>query len=427
MIKALGQARPWQWFVGIAVLLLAIPLVRIGIADFSAETAPQKALEWWPGHSEAQLRSAKAASVAPNASAASNALAERMLTSSPLSGAAYALLGAGANAGGDKARAAALFTLAARRRPRDRLSHAWLADDAGSRGDIAMLITHLDRLLTLSPGQTTAIFPTFASLVSDPDGRAALVGYVANKAPPWRQGFLAQFAATAADANLVSQVFNTLRRAKFPLTPAERELWSRRLLRDGQVQQAYYLWVESMTSEQREFLGNVFDGGFELVSTGSQFDWRFGSVPGALIGLQGGGGVSGRQALTIKFHYRHVQFRHVTQTLALPPGNYRLLGRLKLDSLQTERGLQWTVSCAGSRVALGASDRFSGRAPWSDFSTNFSVPADACKAQVLTLEIPARTRREQWVGGQVWFDDLVIRRAVASDQARSDTAAAAAL
>jgi hypothetical protein len=52
-----------------------------------------------------------------------------------------------------------------------------------------------------------------------------------------------------------------------------------------------------------------------------------------------------------------------------------------------------------------------GRAPsWSDTGFDFTVPAQNCRAQYLSLELDARMASESFVNGSLWFDDLKISR-----------------
>jgi hypothetical protein len=106
-----------------------------------------------------------------------------------------------------------------------------------------------------------------------------------------------------------------------------------------------------------------------------------------------------------------VPFSHVSQLLALAPGEYRLQGRVRVDSLRNERGLQWQVVCAhGDRQVLAATERVRGTELWQPFSVVVSVPEHECRAQWLQLILAARIPAEQHISGQVWYDDLRIVR-----------------
>ena len=104
-----------------------------------------------------------------------------------------------------------------------------------------------------------------------------------------------------------------------------------------------------------------------------------------------------------------MNFKHVRQLLALPPGKYHLSGRVRLDDLRSERGLVWTLTCTEGGRVLAETEPMSGHRGWSPFGLDLVVPEQACGGQWLTLRIPARIPAEQLIGGAAWFDDLQIQ------------------
>lgn len=404
-----GLRKALRWLVPIPLAAAAFVLCRLILADSMAQEHPDKALQWWPWHAEAHARHSKALLVSDGSEAEIEALARGLLSSSPYAGSAYSALAAVAARRGEQHSAAALYRVAARRTPRDRVPHVWLVDHAASVNDFPALVFHVDQLLRLSPSQSASLMPTLASLIANPASRKVLVDFIGGQAPPWRLRFLTGLAAPAQPLQLTYPVFDALRKASVPLTAQERQVWSQRLIREGMVVQAHLLWVEGLPPERREVVGNVYDGGFELSPDNAGFGWHFGRIPGAIIRQQGGNGVEGRQALVVEFQHRNVPFQHVRQTLALPAGNYLLSGQVRLDDLRTDRGLVWLLRCAGGRE-LARTGPFSGRSSWREFEVGFTVPEEGCAAQQLTLTLPARVKREQWIGGRAWFDAMGIRR-----------------
>jgi hypothetical protein len=140
------------------------------------------------------------------------------------------------------------------------------------------------------------------------------------------------------------------------------------------------------------------------------FDWRIDRVRGADTEVSETGS-DGNLALRLKFHGIRVPYRHASQILLLPAGQYRLSGQVRAFSLKNERGMQWTISCADDRKVLAATERVSGSQPWSDFEVIFVVPGPAsCRAQNLRLELAARIEAEQQISGEIWYDGLQIVR-----------------
>ena len=391
----------------LAALALAPLIVRIGMADRLASQSPQAALTWWPQHGLALAALAQQrVAAAPERAAAT---ARQWLDANALAGAGYRVLAQLAVARGDEAAAATMFRSAARRAPRDRVAHAWLVNHEALHGNFSVAIAHLDELLRMAPGLLPDLSPALASFAALPAARSALLQHLGEHATPWRASFLGWFAQQPESAPLLSALFAPLRAARQPLLGHERGAWTERLLRDGRIGEAYFVWVDGLAPEQRQHLGNVYDGGFELPDSGNGFGWTLGRTPGASIHRSGANGAEGERALVVEFHDRRVAFAHVQQRLALAPGAYRLNGRVRVDGLRNERGLHWVLSCnAGQRLAETA--RFTGTSPWRDFEAAFEVPATDCEGQLLQLRLAARIAPEQMIGGRILFDSLHIRK-----------------
>jgi len=404
-----------KWVVVIATaLLMAVPAVlsyRMGIADLLAAKSPAASRLHWPKQTEASSRELQRLMAAPETAPDEiAALAREMLAENALSGTAYAGLAHAEDARGNRVKAAHLMMIAARRSPRERNSHAWLADYFVAKLDFPRSLRHFDQILRLSPRQVHTLMPALASVSTHPEGVKAVSRWLGEHAPPWRDKFLSSWATRAPSETLLDAIFDPLRRAAHPLTARERDFWVGRLIQQGRASKAQYIWIDGLPDEHRQQVGNVFDGGFELQASDGGFGWRVGRVPGALIRQQGGAGVGGQQALMIEFQNRRVPFQHVQQMIALPPGRYRLHGRARMDDLRNDRGLVWSLSCSPGKQQLADSERFNGRRSWTPFAVDFEIPREGCGSQLLRLRLDARVPAEQWVGGRAWFDDLRIAR-----------------
>jgi hypothetical protein len=345
-----------------------------------------------------------------DATALTDAAAVReALKSRPLDGASYRRLAELEAKDADPTLVAALYDIAARRAPRDRPSHAWLADHHALRGETSRALFHVDQLMRLTPARAHDLFPALGTLLATPDSRAALVDFLAQAQHPWRPAFLRWIAGQPAVSPLLGSVFDPLRTAAAPLSDEERGYWLDRLMRDGRSAEAYYLWIDALPPERRASIGNLYDGGFENeASLLGRFDWELSAVPGATITRAQTNGTQGRHSLSIEFHDRRVPFDHVRQRLAIPAGDYLLDGRVRIDDLRNERGLRWELRCG--EALLAASEPFSGSSAWRSFDVPFTVPAQPCAGLMLRLRLDARIRPEQMIGGRLWFDDLRIRR-----------------
>ena len=79
-------------------------------------------------------------------------------------------------------------------------------------------------------------------------------------------------------------------------TPDERRCLIERLQRDGQWPDAYLVWLNGLPLEQRQRVGYVFNGGFELPLSNAGFDWRIPAQDGAVVSAEPGDGVTGKRA-----------------------------------------------------------------------------------------------------------------------------------
>jgi len=98
------------------------------------------------------------------------------------------------------------------------------------------------------------------------------------------------------------------------------------------------------------------------------------------------------------------------QQLFLNAGHYRLVGRVRTDSLTTKAGLRWRIRCLLPEIQqLGQSDRFLGSSDWTEFSFDFDVP-DNCIHQEIRLVSAEKRRQAMKIDGNILFDAMRIVR-----------------
>ncbi len=403
----LRAAAPWLLLLGLA--WLGWRALSLGLADHWAESNPARALAWRPDHPEALLRRAEQLAAEPAHAGEAAELARRALRAHPLDGRPHRVLGQLADQAGDREAASKHYQRAVQLSPRDVPATAWMADWHLARGEFAEGLAHVDRLLRAEPELRKQLEPVLIAAAQFPPAQQPFAEVLAGN-PPWRLAVLrAVFRAEGTDIDALTSFVESLRSQPGGLAEAELGAWVERLGREGRWGAAYLTWAASLPPERLQGLGNVYNGGFEWAPGQGGFDWRFDRVAGARVDRLFIEGAGGQRALRLAFDDRRVPFRHVRQRLALAPGRYELRGRAKPDGLRSERGLVWTVSCANGR-GLGDSEPLSGRSPWREFRMEFEVPAGGCEGQWLILRLPARIAAEQRIGGQIWFDDLAIRR-----------------
>jgi tetratricopeptide (TPR) repeat protein len=405
----LDRHRLAGWVVLLLLLAVAWRILGGALAGHWADTDATRARSWRADDASALVRASAEQRVAGHLDAAS-ASARTAIRTDPLDGLTYRALALVAVDRGDLPQAQALMRIAQHHAPRDAFIHAWLFDRAMAAGHYDTAASEIDVMLRVAPRSLPRLAPLITGLVATAASRDAAVRMLAQP-PPWRLGYWNHLCRSDQPDRVMQTLATALDRGASPLSADERRAWIERMIRDQRWSIAYPYWIGSLPADARAALANVYNGGFEQDPQDSGFGWRIGRVPGARIDLQGTSGASGTRALRVEFSGRRVPFSHVRQLLLLPPGHYLMSGKVRLDHLRSERGLQWVIDCAeGRKQRIAASDRFSGNAPWSDFATTFDVPAGQCNAQWLRLTLPARVPAERQIAGTAWFDDLRVVR-----------------
>ncbi len=240
---------------------------------------------------------------------------------------------------------------------------------------------------------------------------------VARDNPRWWPEFFRRACEGAANAGVVASVLAV--RADAGVASADE--WRcliERLQREGQWVRAHQLWLNSLPMDQRQQVGYVFNGGFELPMSNTGFDWIVPAQDGVTVSAGPGEGMNGRHALNVTFVNKRYGEAPIRQYLMLSSGPHRLEGRVRSD-LESWLGLQWGIYChdrSGREPRqLARTERFAGSADWAGFGAEFVVPKD-CPVQLLRLELANPQPAAAAPGavavrlkGTAWFDDLRIR------------------
>ena len=393
--------------VALALLLwLGWRVLSLGMAEHYADSQPARALFWRADHPQALLRLAEQQAAAKQWSEAERH-AKAALRGNRLDGRAFRILAQVAEAAGQPAKARAFYQQAARWAPRDLPSHVWLFQNALRRRDAEVAIRHLDALLRLRPALLQPLRLQVEVLAANPETRPVLVKTL-HEAPPWRAGFLAGLGKSTLATDALAPLFEALGR-KAELRADEINPWLDRLHREGRYAQAYLTWANGLPDAQRKWLGNVFDGGFELPpeAHSGPFAWRSGSPNGTLVLWTETRGTAGDSSYSVQFEGLRTPFSDLSQLLVLPAGDWLLQWRAKADDLNSPRGLVWRLRCQPGDKPLAESEPMNGRFDWREQELAFTVPAE-CGAQSLVLTIPARIAAETQIEGALWLDDVRI-------------------
>ncbi len=397
-------------FLVLVLIGLAWRVLSLGVADAESRTSPEQALLWRTQHSSALFLLAEQQAKNPESQdeARKNALAA--LRAYPFEGRAYRILGQLADDEKQSPRAFALYQKAIRYTPRDLQSHEWLLNYSLRTGNAEAAVHHLDRLLRMKIDSLPPLLPTIGGLAALPQSQAALVNAL-TKNPLWREPAIKTLMAEKGAVERYSAFVSRLEKTSGGLSVQERQTWLNALNQNQQWSLAYLNWANQLPAETQLELGNLFNGSFENLPLGSEFDWQFDRTPGASIDQAFREGVEGTKALRVQFDDRRVPFNGVHQTLVLPTGSYRFSGQGLADGLRTELGLVWSIRCLEGGADLATSEAWKGMSRvWQQFSMAFEIPKSQCSAQRLELKLPARIASEQMIGGTVWFDAFRIQR-----------------
>jgi Tfp pilus assembly protein PilF len=400
----------------LALLAVAIlwRILTLGLADLWAESAPDRALYWRPDHPDA-LREGAEERLDAHEYAAANTLAKRSIQAYPLDGRNYRDLGLIADLHSDTLHAATLFQIAAKRSPRDLLTHQMLAEYALKSGDLDQALVQFDLILRLDWTLWPDLLPRMVKLAEFPVAESAFA-HALELQPHWRTQFLQTLASQAHDPDAVDRLYRSLdSTSDAALSAEEMAAWIDRQIRDRNWQQAYSTWASSLPLSQRVALGNLFDGDFAFPPSGGGFGWQISPVVGADVRTTALAKAGAGKTLTIDFDGTQITFRNVSQLLVLSPGHYVLHGKAQADALDTGRGLQWVLTCAeGQQQVLASSPLLVGTQPWQGFAVAFEVPANQCGGQWLRLQMGAPDR----ISGHAAYAALSVERV--ADAGQSD-------
>lgn len=401
-------------FFGI-VGLLVWRIVALGISEhYLAQlragdlSAADKALAWQAGQPKAAYRVALARIETDPEQAV--ALLQKAYANNPGEARPLIDLAKHAERQGQPAQAQALLSQATKLHPTDAATLLAAAAYWASKNDLEPAMQHWSRALEAQPDQRSTLFPLFLKIAEDTAARDLFRSFVRSP-PTWWDGFFTEVARRALDLETV-RVLYAMRRnaADSPITQQERTAYIQRLQKDGRITEAYLVWVNGLSENERSQLGILHNGSFELAPNNVGFNWHIAKTDKVAIETAKTYDIHGDQALHLIFKRREQPFSHVFQPLFLDAATYRLTGKVRTDGLDSVGGLQWAIRCTTPNIeTLGKSERFLGSGDWRTFAVEFQVP-DTCRAQEIRLISAGNLPSEHKISGGAWFDEMALRR-----------------
>lgn len=278
-----------------------------------------------------------------------------------------------------------------------------------ARGQWENALISWSATLDVAPYYQSSLFPVLLALAENVTSRP-LVSRIAERNSQWWPAFFGYSAVNAIRTDTVEALF-AARNSGANLSADERRHFIRRLQRDGRWADAYVAWLNSLEPQIVRAMSLPFNGDFEVPATHLGFDWHYSAYKSARVAFSATHGIEGERALQVALGGDQAEHRLIFQPLFLKSGDYRLSGRVRLDSVRGNGALGWEVRCADDPAkVLGVGEKFRGIDQWRSFMFDFNVDI-ACPGQILRLMVvrgagdgPIRLQ------GEAWFDSLQIKR-----------------
>lgn len=342
----------------------------------------------------------------------------QVLSSNPLDIQAIKNLAFLSTVGGQTSQFKSLIDLAASRTLQDRNLQIAAIDNLLNEKNYQGVMYRIDALARTEGLQptTVALISSIAAVAGGSDG---IVKYFSVH-PKWRTDTLVSMAADSKqDLNVLYAIYSGLRKAGAPPSRIETLAFLRRLVTDKLYDKAYFIWLDNLDKNELLKVSGVFDGSFDLNIRNQYFDWTSVPIANAQVTLVPRESGSNDRTLVLDFIEARTPYANLSQMLKLAPGNYNLSGEAKAENLANDRGLVWRIYCLPTMDAnITTTAASKGTQAWSNFTTNFSIPAENCTTQLLRLELDAVAVADTQISGRVYYDNIKIEPAAATSNAQ---------
>jgi tetratricopeptide (TPR) repeat protein len=231
--------------------------------------------------------------------------------------------------------------------------------------------------------------------------------------PLWWESFFSYAASHAEDLASLKALYEARLSSGFEVSPLEEDALFERLMRDRQWADAYFTWLNQLSTQELNQLGNIFDGNFLLPPSNKGFGWRIHEEAAYSVFFKNH--LKDKTSGEAILYFTGASAKHLTpltQLLLLEPGLFKLKGEVMMDHLQAGEGLFWELSCHDGRV-INQSLLFIGSKAWHSFETAFEIPRSRdCEVQRLNLKIRQDINQPFRYDGSIAFRALNIARVV---------------
>lgn len=167
----------------------------------------------------------------------------------------------------------------------------------------------------------------------------------------------------------------------------------------------------NIASENADSVGQIVNGGFEgevKMKEAGAFEWQIADGVSPQVAFSDTQKHGGSRSLVIAFGANNKDFRQISQTVAVEPGNSYEMELFYRADLKTAAKFKWEAVSVTDGTVLGATDAILNSADWSPAKVKFRMPGNSDG-------VGLRLARENCsppacaVSGNVWFDDFSLK------------------
>lgn len=269
-------------------------------------------------------------------------------------------------------------------------------------GNLTAAVDEIDILLRRWPDRFSVVADGFPTILADPEGYAAVMKALAVEAP-WRSSLFLRLARDLPGLSVADQILLDLRGTAAPPTAGELSAVINGYFRQKAFQQAYRLFLFSLSDEQQKLKGYVFNGEFEPIYSRQPFDWQVVDQSGMEVIFAGSkDAVEGESGATIRFLNSPIKNIALQQYMELPPGSYNLSLLASGRNIKLPKGMFWSVRCVGQPDEAVRLDIPEGTFNRQKINSSFTIDP-SCPLQIVRLETASivESWRFRYVGSLV--------------------------
>ncbi len=339
----------------------------------------------------------------PGHDAEASGYAQEALRVAPLHVRALRVLALEADKAGGATHARMLMVIADRWSRRDTASQLWLFQQAMMEGDWPNASLHADALLRRHWRLANVLYPAMASALRDPAAVAPFVERL-NEVPDWRHSFLSALSWHAPDPTIPARLFLALAASSIPPTDEDSSNLVSRYVAQGDYAGARALWLRLLPRAAAHAASPLlYNGDFRPLPGAAPFNWRLIQTDGATAEILPA--ADGAPALHV-LGPAAKDAAAADQLITLPPGTYRLTGRVLIEPGLSGDLFAWRISCvAQPATPIAEARQVGGPGGWRPFAVDFQV-APGCQAQWLRLFGLAHTGFQP---AEAWYRGLSLQ------------------